>query len=307
VWVVALWELATVGCYSVALLLVSSSVFISSVVIQCSIQPRGLDALGASHSAPGAVKVVALWEPATVACYSVALLLVSSSVFVSSAIVQCSIQPRGLNALGASHSAPVAVRVVALWEPATVACFSVALLLVSSRVFILSAVIQCSIQPRGLDALGASHSAPGAVKVAALWEPATVACYSVALLLVSFSVFVSGAIVQCSIQPRGLDALGASHSAPGAVRVVALWELATVRCYSVALLLVSSGVFVSSAVIQCSIKPRGLDALGASHSAPGAVRVVALWEPATVACYSVALLLVSSSVFVSSAIIQCFI
>jgi hypothetical protein len=117
-----------------------------------------------------------------------------------------------------------------------------------------------------------------------------VACYSVALLLVSSSVFVSSAVIQCSIQPRGpdagrgpggLDAPGASHSAPGAVRIVALWEPATVVCCSVALLLVSSSVFISSAVIQCFIKPRGpdagrgpggLDAPGASHSAPGAVR-----------------------------------
>jgi hypothetical protein len=119
--------------------------------------------------------VVALWEPAIVACYSVTLLLVSSSVFVSSAIIQCSIKLNvKLNSLGASHSAPGAVRVVALWGPATVACFSVALLLVSSSVFISSAVIQCSVEPRGpdagcgpggLDALGASHSAPGAVRV----------------------------------------------------------------------------------------------------------------------------------------------
>ena len=43
-------------------------------------------------------------------------------------------------------------------------------------------------------------------------------------------------------------------------------------------------LFVLGAIIQCSVEPRGLDALGASHSAPGAVRVVALWEPATVAC-----------------------
>ena len=125
------------------------------------------------------------------------------------------------------------------------------------------------------------------------------ACYSVALLLVSSSVFISSAVIQCFIKPRGPDAgrgpgglgaPGASHSAPGAVRIVALWEPATVACYSVALLLVSSGVFISSAVVQCSIQPRGpdagrgpggLDALGASHSAPGAVRVVALWELAT--------------------------
>jgi hypothetical protein len=232
---------------------------------------------------------------------------VSSGVFVSSAIIQCCIKLNAkLDSLGTSHSAPGAVRVVALWELATVGCYSVALLLVSSGVFVSSAVIQCSIKPRGLDALGASHSAPGAVRVVALWELATVACYSVALLLVSSSVFVSSAIIQCFIRPRGLNALGALHSAPGAVSVVALWELATVGCYSVALLLVSSGVFVSSAVIQCSFEPRGLDALGASHSAPGAVRVVALWEPATVACYSVVLLLVSSSVlFFSSSVIQC--
>ena len=37
--------------------------------------------------------------------------------------------------------------------------------------------------------------------------------------------------------------------------VVVLWEPATVARYFVALLLVSSGVFVSSAVIQCSVKP----------------------------------------------------
>jgi hypothetical protein len=56
---------------------------------------RGLNALGALHSAPGAVWVVALWEPAAVACYSVALLLVSSGVFILSAVIQCSFQPRG--------------------------------------------------------------------------------------------------------------------------------------------------------------------------------------------------------------------
>jgi hypothetical protein len=98
----------------------------------------------------------------------------------------------------------------------------------------------------------------------------------------SSGVFTLSAIIQCSVEPPGLDALGASHSAPGAVRVVTLWEPATVACYSMALLLVSSGVFVSSAIIQCSIEPWGLNALGASHSALGAVWVVALWEPATV-------------------------
>ena len=91
----------------------------------------------------------------------------------------------------------------------------------------------------------------------------------------SSSVFFSGAVIQCSIQPRGpdagrgpggLDALGASHSAPGAVRVVALWEPATVACYSVALFLVSSGVFILRAVIQCSVLLRGLCALGALRS-----------------------------------------
>jgi hypothetical protein len=95
---------------------------------------------------------LALWEPATVACYSVALLLVSSRVFVSSAFIQCSVKLNAkLNSLGRRILLRL-VRVVALWEPATVACFSVALLLVSSSVFISSAVIQCSIQPRGPDA-----------------------------------------------------------------------------------------------------------------------------------------------------------
>jgi hypothetical protein len=178
-------------------------------------------------------------------------------MFSSSAVIQSSNQPRGLYALGALHSAPGAVWVVALCELATVGCYSVVLLLVSSGVFILSAISQCSVEPRGLDALGASHSAPGAVRVVALWEPATVACYSIDLLLVSSGVFVSSAIIQCSIKPRGLNALGALHSAPGAVWVVALCELATVGCYSVALLLVSSDVFILSAISQCSVEPRG--------------------------------------------------
>jgi hypothetical protein len=58
---------------------------------------------------------------------------------------------------------------------------------VSSGVFILSAVIQCSIQLRGLYALGALRSAPGAVWVIMLWEPMPVAFFIMLCWFTSFS------------------------------------------------------------------------------------------------------------------------
>jgi hypothetical protein len=68
-------------------------------------------ALGVSHSAPGAVWVVALWEPATVAYYFMALLLVSSGVFVSSFSFFC--LPHGSRRV-LSSSTPLSLRGCAL-------------------------------------------------------------------------------------------------------------------------------------------------------------------------------------------------